>query len=189
MWTFEPHVAEEIYRSMLAEAKVPVVLGERLDLKQGVAARGRRASCRSRWKAAGSFAARCSSTPRYEGDLMAKAGVSYTVGRESNRPTAKRSTACSSARRSTSSTCPSIPIARPAIRPAACCRAFMPAAPGAQAQGDKRVQAYNFRMCMTDAPENRVPFPKPAGYDPLRYELLLRYYPGRRVGRAGQQPA
>ena len=44
------------------------------------------------------------------------------------------------------------------------------------------MQAYNFRMCLTDVPENRVPFPKPAGYDPLRYELLLRYDAGRRNG-------
>jgi len=47
--------------------------------------------------------------------------------------------------------------------------------PGRDGAGDKRVQAYNFRMCLTDAPENRLPFRKPAGYDPLRYELLLRY--------------
>jgi hypothetical protein len=46
--------------------------------------------------------------------------------------------------------------------------------PGRKGEGDHRVQAYNFRMCLTDVPENRVPFPKPAGYDPLRYELCLR---------------
>ena len=46
--------------------------------------------------------------------------------------------------------------------------------PGEQGAGDHRVQAYNFRMCLTDDPKNRVPFPKPAGYDPLRYELGLR---------------
>ena len=50
--------------------------------------------------------------------------------------------------------------------------------PGQAGQGDQRVQAYNFRMCMTDAPANRVPFPRPAGYDPKRYELLLRYLQG-----------
>ncbi len=47
--------------------------------------------------------------------------------------------------------------------------------PGEHGQGDHRVQAYNFRMCMTDDPANRVAWPKPHGYDPLRYELLLRY--------------
>jgi hypothetical protein len=47
--------------------------------------------------------------------------------------------------------------------------------PGKDGEADQRIQAYCFRMCLTDAPENRVPFPKPEGYDPLRYELYLRY--------------
>ena len=42
---------------------------------------------------------------------------------------------------------------------------------------DKRVQAYNFRLCMTKTPDNRVEWPKPAGYKPGRYELLARYLP------------
>ena len=45
---------------------------------------------------------------------------------------------------------------------------------GADGSADKKVQAYNFRVCMTKLPENRVPFPKPAGYDAGRYELLAR---------------
>ncbi|HDT13953.1 MAG TPA: FAD-dependent oxidoreductase, partial [Candidatus Aminicenantes bacterium] len=47
--------------------------------------------------------------------------------------------------------------------------------PGEEGSGDKKVQAYNFRMCLTTAEENRVPFPKPEGYEPLQYELLGRY--------------
>jgi hypothetical protein len=50
------------------------------------------------------------------------------------------------------------------------------APPGAYGEGDKRVQAYCFRMCLTDHPDNRAPFPKPAGYDPKQYELLLRIF-------------
>ncbi|MEX0670155.1 MAG: FAD-dependent oxidoreductase, partial [Pirellulales bacterium] len=46
--------------------------------------------------------------------------------------------------------------------------------PGAEGEGDHRIQAYNFRLCMTNVPANRVPFSKPAGYDPLQYELLFR---------------
>ena len=52
---------------------------------------------------------------------------------------------------------------------------IQPGGPGEEGAGDKRVQAYNFRLCLTDHPDNRLPFPKPPGYDPLRYELLLRY--------------
>ena len=53
---------------------------------------------------------------------------------------------------------------------------MLPGPPGADGSGDQRVQAYCFRMCNTDCPENRIPFEKPAGYDPLRYELLLRNF-------------
>src|SRR5690606_7489433 len=47
--------------------------------------------------------------------------------------------------------------------------------PGVQGEGDACIQAYNFRMCLTDDPANRIPFPKPADYDPYRFELLRRY--------------
>jgi hypothetical protein len=48
--------------------------------------------------------------------------------------------------------------------------------PGVKGEADKRVQAYCFRMCLTNNPDNRVPFPKPEGYDPARYELLIRVF-------------
>ena len=50
------------------------------------------------------------------------------------------------------------------------------ASPGEYGQGDKKVQAYCYRYCLTDHPENRIPFPKPDGYDPTQYELLLRIF-------------
>jgi hypothetical protein len=48
--------------------------------------------------------------------------------------------------------------------------------PGTRGEADARVQAYCFRMCLTNVPENRVPFPKPTGYDPAEYELLARTF-------------
>jgi hypothetical protein len=51
-----------------------------------------------------------------------------------------------------------------------------PDAPGEKGSGDKKVQAYCFRMCLTNVPENRIPFAKPEGYDPAQYELLARIY-------------
>jgi hypothetical protein len=50
------------------------------------------------------------------------------------------------------------------------------ASPGTFGEGDQRVQAYCYRMCLTDHPENRIPFAKPPGYDPKQYELLARVY-------------
>jgi hypothetical protein len=50
------------------------------------------------------------------------------------------------------------------------------APPGEYGAGDNKVQAYCFRMCLTQVEANRVPFAKPAGYDPAQYELLLRIF-------------
>src|SRR5690606_7333446 len=55
------------------------------------------------------------------------------------------------------------------------------APPGEKYEGDDKIQAYCFRTCMTDHAPNRVPFPKPEGYDPVQYELLGRVFDsGRR---------
>jgi hypothetical protein len=51
-----------------------------------------------------------------------------------------------------------------------------PDGPGKEGSGDHNLQAYCFRMCLTDHPDNRIPFEKPADYDELNYELLLRNY-------------
>ena len=48
--------------------------------------------------------------------------------------------------------------------------------PGTEGEADRREQAYNYRICTTDAAANRVPFPKPQGYDEKEFELLLRFY-------------
>ena len=47
-------------------------------------------------------------------------------------------------------------------------------APGREGEAAPGVQAYNFRFCLTEVPSNRVPIERPANYDPLQYELLLR---------------
>jgi hypothetical protein len=48
--------------------------------------------------------------------------------------------------------------------------------PGVYGAGDRRVQAYCFRLCLTDHPDNRVPFAPPEGYDAGQYELLVRIF-------------
>ena len=82
-WTFEPHVAEETFRGMAREAGIAVVFGERLDLKDGVAKDGGRIVAIT-MESGRRFEGRVFIDATYEGDLMAKAGVSYHVGREAN---------------------------------------------------------------------------------------------------------
>ena len=83
MWGFEPHVAEKIFREMLAEAGVKLVCGQRLDLKTGVRKQGPRIS-EIVMESGQVYAGRVFIDATYEGDLMAKAGVSYAIGREAN---------------------------------------------------------------------------------------------------------
>src|SRR5690606_25580439 len=83
MWTFEPGVALRIFEAMVAEAGVSVVYRERLDLQRGVEKQGARLSA-LRMESGRRFPGRMFIDATYEGDLMAKAGVSYTVGREAN---------------------------------------------------------------------------------------------------------
>lgn len=176
MWTFEPHVAEAIFNQMLRENNIPVVLGERLDRKSGVKKDGQRITAVV-MESGKTFSGRMFIDATYEGDLMATAGVSYTVGREANRQYGE--------------TLNGVQIRRavhhqfikpvdPYVKPGDPSSGLLPGvhagSPGEEGSADKRVQAYNYRMCTTDVPENRRAWPKPDGYDPMRYELLLRNF-------------
>ena len=175
MWRFEPHVAEAVFRQMLAEAKVPLVLGQRLDWKNGVCREGTRIAA-LRMESGRTFPGRMFIDATYEGDLMAKAGVSYAVGREGN---AKYGETLGGVRTKYAKSHQFEKPVDPYVMPGDPASGLLPGihagGPGAEGAADCRVQAYNFRLCLTDVPENQVPFSKPAHYDPLRYELLLRY--------------
>jgi hypothetical protein len=175
MWTFEPHVAEKIMDELVADYKIPVVRSERLDLKDGVKKDGARIAS-IKMESGKTFSGRMFIDATYEGDLMAKAGVSYHVGREANS-TYKETLNGVQTKNATKHQFlkPVDPFVKPGDPSSGLVPGIHGGDPGEEGSGDQRVQAYNFRICMTDAPENRIPFPKPEGYDPLRYELLLRY--------------
>lgn len=176
MWTFEPHVAEKIMNDFVREAGVEVVLGERLDLQSGVAKQGNRIVS-IRMESGRTFGGRRFIDATYEGDLMARAGVSYHVGRESN---AMYQETLNGVQTKNAIHHQFQPKVDPYVVPGDPRSGLLPGVhagpPGEEGSGDKRVQAYCFRMCTTDVPENRIPFEKPEGYDPLRYELLLRNF-------------
>jgi hypothetical protein len=179
MWTFEPHVAEQLLRDMLAEHKVPVVLGERLDraLGKGVKLDGKRITAIVT-ESGKVFAGKVFIDATYEGDLMAAAGVSNAVGRE---PNVKYGETLDGAARKWNThnhrfTVKVDPFGKPGDKSSGLLPGIDPDPLPADGEGDHRVQAYCFRMCMSNVPENRVPFPKPADYDERRYELLLRNF-------------
>lgn len=181
MFHFEPHVAEKIYREMVREAKVEVVYGERLELKRGVEKQG--TEIRSITMESGRrFRAKMFIDATYEGDLMAKAGVSYVVGREANAThgETKNGNQWRHMRERPRPVGHDFfravdPYVRPGDPKSGTIYGVPAMGAGQEGASDHYVQAYCFRLCLTNVPENRVPFPKPADYDPARYELLLRY--------------
>ncbi len=175
MWTFEPHVAEKVFQDLMKENEIPIVFGERLDLKNGVAKDAGRITA-LRMESGKTFQGKMFIDASYEGDVLAKAGCSYHVGRESNATYQETLNGVQTARaKGHQFTKPVDPFIKPGDPASGLLPGIHDGGPGEEGSGDRHVQAYNFRICMTDDPGNMVPFPKPKHYDPLRYELLLRY--------------
>jgi hypothetical protein len=175
MWVFEPSVAESIFRDLVEEAGVDVRFGQRLDLEGGVEKEGARIVS-VRTESGDTYEGGAFIDATYEGDLMAEAGVSYTVGREGNDVYGEtlNGVQTRNAVHHQFQT-PVDPYVVPGDPESGLLPGIHEGGPGEEGAGDHRVQAYNFRMTLTDAPDNRLPIPRPEGYDPQRYELLRRY--------------
>jgi hypothetical protein len=177
MWTFEPKVAEQIYLRMLAEEKIPVALNERLNRSSGVKKSGEQILSIT-MESGKTYRGRMFVDATYEGDLLAAAGVSYAVGREPNSQYGE--TLNGVAKKYNTHKHLFTHNVDPYVKPGDPSSGLLPGVhgdpPGEEGQGDQRIQAYCFRMCMSNVPENSVPFPKPDGYSELRYELLLRNF-------------
>jgi hypothetical protein len=176
MWTFEPHVATAIFDQMLKAAgdKVTVVYGERLDLKKGVIKDGTRI-VKIVMESGREFSGKMFIDATYEGDLMAKAGVSYHVGREANSAYGETLNGVQVGHSKSHQFKVEVD---PYIKKGDPTSGLLPGIekeiPGPDGSGDRKVQAYNFRMCTTDVPANRRDWEKPANYDERWYELALR---------------
>lgn len=172
-WLPEPKVAEAIMRDMLKESGVTLVESQRLREKTGVRKEGARL-VEIMTESGAKFRGKVFADASYEGDLMAQSKVSYTFGRES---TAQYGESLAGVRAVTPSH--QFPIDIPAHDERGKLLPEVSSEPrGEPGSADKRIQAYNFRIIATNVPENLVPWPKPANYDPARYELLLRYVHG-----------
>jgi hypothetical protein len=168
-WHLEPHVAESVFKELVTEAGVKVFHRHRLKEKTGVAKDGTRLTAITLENGA-VFTARVFADATYEGDLMAQAGVSYTWGRESSNQLGE---SLAGVRDRTPKHQFQVQI-KPLDQTGRLLPEVAPDKKSPAGTGDRKVQAYNFRVCMTKVADNRVPFPKPARYDPARYELLAR---------------
>ena len=175
MWGFEPHVAEEILRAMLAEAGVKPAFQERLDLTRGVRKHGARIVSVT-MESGNVYAAKVFIDASYEGDLMARAGVRYAIGREANSQYGETLNGVQTRHAVKHQFTFSVdPFVVPGDKMSGLLPGLHGGSPGVDGEGDRRVQAYNYRMCLTNVPENHRAIAQPTGYDRRRYEVLLRY--------------
>lgn len=204
MWTFEPSAALAIMQEWVREADIQVVLDQRLDRESTSTSTSthdaeRRATLRTSTSGSSSrvrgvtldgnrivsistesgrtFRGRTFIDATYEGDLLAGAGISYTVGRESNEVYSETLNGVQTRQAKYHQFVPGVD---PYVSAGDASSGLLPgidaSGPGEEGEGDSRLQAFCYRMCLTDQPDNRIPFMKPADYDPLVYELLLRNF-------------
>lgn len=176
-WIFEPKVAEGIFNEYVKIANLKVLFGKRLIkvTKQENQIREITVenSYQSDAKTTSIIRAKMFIDCTYEGDLMAKSGVSYVVGRESNSQY--------------NETINGVQLMKGHQFPDSISPYKIPNEPKSgliwgisnqklqeNGTGDKKVQAYNFRIALTNVPENRIAISMPENYDPQKYELLIR---------------
>lgn len=177
MWIFEPHAAEKVFEDFVHENSIRVLRDEWLDREKGVAIKnGRIVSFKT--LSGNVYKGKMFIDATYEGDLMAAANIKYVVGRESagvynekwggvvagvfhhSHYFKKHIDPYKISGNPSSGLLPRI-----SSEP-----------PGFNGEGDNKVQAYCYRMCLSKHPENKVPYAKPVGYDPYQYELLVRVF-------------
>ena len=178
MWIFEPHVAENTFEQYISENKITVYRNEWLDRSANGTEKKLDAIVSFKTLSGNSYKAKMFIDATYEGDLMAAAGINYHVGREANSLYGEKWNGVQAEvfqhghyfkhkvspykieGDPKSGLLPEIssePIAE-------------------NGTGDKKIQAYCFRMCLSNHPENRISFAKPENYDPQRYELINRVF-------------
>ena len=185
--SFEPHVGKQVFEQMIAAAGVTVVYNEKLDRTpgKGVTMDGKRIKAITTLSGK-TYRGKMFIDATYVGDLMAAAGVTYTVGRE---PESQYGEDMAGVRRG--DTKPRVHYGQrdkdhfvkevdPYVKPGDPASGLLPHIHRVEGlkngQGDKKIQAYNYRVCLTTDPENRIPIEKPPGYREIDHELLLRNF-------------
>ena len=182
MWTFEPHVADLVFSNLLREAKVPVHFGQRL---ASVRKTGNRIT-EAVMENGNIFRARMFIDATYEGDLMAKADVSFHVGREGNREYGETLNGIRAETPKHQFVVPVDPYVKPGDATSGLLPFIQKGEPGKPGDGDASVQTYNFRLCFTTNAANRLPLNPPSHYDAAEFELLGRYLEA--IVAAGRTP-
>ena len=183
--SFEPHIGQRVFDKLIADANVPVVFNEKLNRETGVKMDGQRIVSITTLSGK-TFRGRMFIDATYVGDLMAAAGVTYTVGREAESQYGEN---LAGVRRG--DTKPRIHYTQgdkdhfikdvdPYVTPGDPSSGLLPYVFKidnlTNSQGDRKIQAYNYRVCLTTDPRLRIPIDRPAGYRAIDHELLLRNF-------------
>ncbi len=182
MWTFEPHVAEAILFAMVNEARTPVYFQQHLT---GVKKDGARIM-EILMENGKVYRAKMFIDASYEGDLMARAEVSYTLGREGNSKYAETLNGIRPQTPKHQFKAEVDPYRQPGNTGSGLLPFIQRIDFGESGASDRSIQAYNYRLCYTQNPENRLPHTPPPHYDPAKYELLARYL--ERLVAEGRKP-
>lgn len=173
MYVFEPKVAEAIFNQFVTENNIPVVHA-RLDLHDGVLKDGKRITG-IKTEDGRTFRGQIFIDATYEGDLMAKACISYTVGREASSQYGESLNGMQ-IKLSVKNQLPLgiDPYVKKGDLQSGLLPGVNPMPAGPDGSGDKNIQAYCYRMCLTNDPKNRILVGKPDGYNEAEYEILFR---------------
>lgn len=188
MWTFEPSAALKVFHKMIENLDIQIIYNERLNRKTGVKKEANTIHSIT-MESGTTYLGKMFIDATYEGDLMAASGVSYTIGREPNSQYGESLNGIQAnafgksllGEVSNNSVYHNfIEGVDPYIIKGNPKSGLLPfiskGGPGIEGNGDKGIQAYCFRMTLTNHPENRIPFKKPDDYNELNYELLFRNY-------------
>ncbi len=177
MWIFEPRIAEKVFEDFVQENNLKIYRDEWLDREKGVEKKnGRIVSIKT--LSGKVYKGKMFIDATYEGDLMASAKVKYHVGREANSVYNETWNGIQAGvfqhkHYFMKNISPYVVEGDPksGLLPYVSDEKI-----GKNGDGDDEIQAYCFRMCLSSNPDNRIPFPKPEGYDRSKYELLARVY-------------
>lgn len=178
MWIFEPHAAEQVFEDFARENNLIIYRNEWLDRSAKGIKKVNERIVSFRTLSGKTYEGKMFIDATYEGDLMAAAGVSYHIGREANSVYSEKwngvqTNVFQHGHHFKAKISPYVVENDPksGLLPEVSAEP-----PGEYGSGDNKIQAYCFRMCLSNHPDNRIPFAKPDGYDPARYELYARVF-------------
>ena len=183
MWKFEPHVALTVFNNLLKDTKVELIKNYELTSvfkRNGKIEEVQFTSTLNTITEVIKVKAKMFIDATYEGDLLAKAGVSYMLGREDNSLYGETLNGVQLRDKHQFPDGIS-PYINPKDPNSGYCYGIQNEILQPNGTGDKKLQAYNFRFCLTQNKNNFIPITPPHDYDPSKYELLKRVI-AQRIG-------